>query len=61
VAFAATPLLMGPLESLLDPFEAGELRAYYYETLMATLEAFEREMESERRRLHPTDMRPSEN
>lgn len=57
-AFAATPLFMAPLESVLDEFEAGGLRAYFYETLMATLEAYERQLEQERRRMHPV---PSEN
>lgn len=53
VTCGALPILMQPLLGILDSTEAGEIRAYYYETLMATLEAFEREMERERRRMYP--------
>lgn len=57
-AFAAAPSFTKPLEGVLDEFELGVFRAHCYETLLATLEAFERELEKERRRLNPV---PSEN
>lgn len=53
VAFAAIPHLLEPLRDLLDQRELAELGDYFYQVQMATLEALERELENERRRMYP--------
>lgn len=52
-AFAAVPIFLRPLIDLLDDWEVGQIRAYYYETLMATLEAYEVQCDRVRKRLSP--------
>ncbi len=59
VAFAAAPLLVEPLRDLMDEWELGEWRAYVYETLVATLEAYDDQVARERQRLSP--LLPSDN
>jgi hypothetical protein len=60
VAFAAAPMFTEPLQDVLDEWQLGELRVFYYETLLATLEAFETQLEQERHRLDPL-LKPSKN
>lgn len=61
VAFAATPLIVEPLWGLMDEWQLGEYRAYCYETVMAALEAYDRAIAREHRRLSPSRCPPSSN
>ncbi len=61
VAFATTPPLVEPLRGLMDEWQLGEYRAYCYEAILAALEAYDRAVAQEQRRLSPTQGPPSEN
>ena len=61
VAFAATPIIVEPLRGLMDEWQLGEYRAYCYEAIMAALEAYDRAIAQEQRRLYPNQCPPSVN
>jgi len=61
VSFAAAPILVEPLQGLMDEWQLGEYRAYCYETVLAALEAYDRAVAQEQGRLYPTRCPPSDN
>jgi hypothetical protein len=50
VAFATALVLTDPLVNLLDEWELGEYRAFCYETVKATLEAYDNAILEEQQR-----------
>jgi hypothetical protein len=60
VAFATALLLTDPLVNLLDEWELGEFRAFCYEAVKATLEAYDKAILDEQQR-RAIEFRPSSN
>ena len=52
-ALASIPHLLEPLKDLLDQQELQELGQYFIEVQVATLQAYQREIDARRRRLFP--------
>jgi hypothetical protein len=60
VAFATALILTDPLVNLLDEWELGEFRAFCYETLKASLEAYDNAIAIEQKS-RSSENRPSIN
>lgn len=60
VAVAASLILTDPLVNLLDEAELGEFRAFCYEALLGTLDAYDKAILDEEQP-HAVEFRPSSN